>query len=270
MVILPVHLARPSVRHVLLVAVCFSLSASGAAQDNVHFSAADRVTVRDMSAVPSVDIAPGVRFRTVVGSTASFSLAEFDAGSATATHHHTREQVDVGLTGTFDMTIGSRVEALAPGAGVIVPANVSHAIANKQGGVMTLVEFHTVRRPDLVPPRPAMTYPASPKPVEPGPGPFVAQLDVSDRARGGDGTLRAQTSRLAWQRLAQNGAPIEFPAAKVERFVYIVRGMAEAMAQRNAQRVGPGTLIVIPAGHERMTIRAIDADVALVEFSLIG
>ncbi len=103
--------------------------------------------------------------RTVVGTTGSFSIGEFDSGSAAVLHHHTREQADVGITGVFDVTLGTHVEPLGPGAAVIVPPNVAHSIANKGGGVMTVIEFHTVRRPDLVPPRPALTFPASPEPV---------------------------------------------------------------------------------------------------------
>jgi mannose-6-phosphate isomerase-like protein (cupin superfamily) len=118
-----------------------------------------------MTQVSPVDVAPGVHVRTVVGTTGSFSIGDFDAGSAAVLHHHTREQADVGIAGVFDMTIGTHEEALGPGAGVIVPADVAHSIANKRGGVMTVIEFHTVRRPDLVPPRPPMTFPSSAEPV---------------------------------------------------------------------------------------------------------
>jgi quercetin dioxygenase-like cupin family protein len=72
-------------------------------------------------------------------------------------HHHTREQADFGISGTFDVTLGSHVESVGAGAGFIIPADVMHSIANRQGGVAIIIEFHTVRRPDLVPPRPAMT-----------------------------------------------------------------------------------------------------------------
>src|SRR6185369_16036176 len=102
--------------------------------------------------------------------------------------HHTREQADVGIAGMFDMTLKNHVEPLGPGAGVIVPANVAHSIANKGAGVMTVIEFHTVRRPDLVPPRPALTFPASPEAVAvPDDRKLIAPLDG---AGGAPGTAR--------------------------------------------------------------------------------
>ena len=148
-------------RQILAAFACIGLSVPMVAQGDVHFVPGDRVAVREMSAVSPIELAPGVQVRTVVGATGSFSIGEFDTGSAAVLHHHTREQADVGITGGFDMTLGTHVEELGPGAGVIVPSNVAHSIANKRGGVMTVIEFHTVRRPDLVPPRPALTFPAS-------------------------------------------------------------------------------------------------------------
>ena len=39
------------------------------------------------------------------------------------------------------MTLGNHIETVGPGAGVIIPPNVTHSIANVRGGVMTIVEF---------------------------------------------------------------------------------------------------------------------------------
>ena len=123
-----------------------------AAQDSIHFVPADRVAVRVMREVPPIDVAPGLHVRTVVGSTGSFSLADFDAGGVAPVHHHTREQADVGISGVFDVTLGNHIEPVGPGAGVIIPPNVTHSIANVRGGVMTIIEFHTGPAPG---PRPS-------------------------------------------------------------------------------------------------------------------
>ena len=55
-----------------LAVVGFSVPLVG--QDSIHFVPADRVAVRVMREVPSIDVAPGVHVRTVVGSTGSSSL----------------------------------------------------------------------------------------------------------------------------------------------------------------------------------------------------
>ena len=109
---------------------------------SLHFVPGARVAVRVMSQVPAIDLAPGVRVRTVVGTVASFSVADFEPGSAAVLHHHTREQADISLAGSFDMALGDRTEPLAPGFGVIVPPNVAHSIANKSSERMSVIEFH--------------------------------------------------------------------------------------------------------------------------------
>ena len=113
--------------------VSLVLTAAGpATQDPTYFPPVDRVTVRVMADVPPTEPAPGVHLHTVVGTTGSMSLCTFDSGKASPRHHHTREQVDVGVTGIADMTLGTHVETLGPGSGVIVPPDVEHLIANHE------------------------------------------------------------------------------------------------------------------------------------------
>lgn len=50
------------------------------AQESIHVVSRERVTLRRMREVPAVDVAPGVHVRTVVGTTGSFSVGEFEAG----------------------------------------------------------------------------------------------------------------------------------------------------------------------------------------------
>src|SRR5437588_462785 len=114
-----------------------------------------------MHAVPAIDLTSGLHVHTVVGNTASVSVAEMDGGATVAPHHHTREQVDVGLTGTIEATIANHVESLSPGTAVVIPADVTHGFVNRGPGRATAIEFHTVPRPDLVPPRPTTDFPAA-------------------------------------------------------------------------------------------------------------
>ena len=209
------------------------LSAVGV-QDPLYFPPPDRVSVRVMRELSPIDLAPGVHVRTVVGGTGSVSIGEFEPGSAAVLHHHTREQADVGLDGAFDMTIGTHVEKLGLDMGVIVPSNVAHSIANKGTGVMTVVEFHTVPRPDLVPPRPAMTFPSSPEAV---PIPDSRSLVVRLDQPGAEGaqTISGQTCTMTWRRLARGAKPADVQAAGTELLIYILRGtlQLEYMACRS-------------------------------------
>src|SRR6476660_4429989 len=186
--------------------VWISMLVAVGAQDPLYFPPADRGSVRVMSELSPIDLAPGVHVRTVVGATGSVSIGEFEPGSAAVLHHHTREQADVGLTGAFDMTIGTHVEKLGPDMGVIVPSNVAHSIANKGTGVMTVVEFHTVPRPDLVPPRPAMTFPSSAVPASVPEGrALVKQIDGPGGPTNASPMI-GETCIMRWRRLAR-GAP---------------------------------------------------------------
>jgi quercetin dioxygenase-like cupin family protein len=211
-------------RRILAVLACIGSSAPAVAQDDIHFLPRDRVAVREMRSVPSIELVPGVRVRTVVGATGSFSLGDFEGGTAAPLHHHTREQADVGIAGVVEMTLGNHVERLGPGAGVIVPPNVAHSLANKGPGVLTVIEFHTVRRPDLVPPRPALTFPASPEAVAvPDANTLVTQLDEPvGGSRGTPKTMRGQTCDLAWRRLLAGAAATDVHAARAWSSSYVV------------------------------------------------
>lgn len=218
-------------------------------QDSVHFVPADRVSIRRMNDVPAVDLAPGVHVRTVVGTTGSFSIGDFDPGSASALHHHTREQADIGITGEFAMTLDDRVEKLGPGFGVIVPPEVSHSIANKGRERATMIEFHTVRRPDLVPPRPALSFPASETPARLSAGrQLVYPMDRPTRESPAAAFWQhGETCLLAWRRLFSGTGRVELRAGTVERFVYLVRGELRMESTAGPEQVKAGSLIVMPA-----------------------
>jgi hypothetical protein len=89
---------------------CVALSMAPAPQDDLYFLPTDRVSVRNMAAVPPIDVAPGVHVRTVVGPPRSFSVGDFESGSAAPLDHHTHEQTDVGI-GVLDMTRSARCRA---------------------------------------------------------------------------------------------------------------------------------------------------------------
>jgi mannose-6-phosphate isomerase-like protein (cupin superfamily) len=259
----------------LALAVAAAFAAVGRpAQDGVHFLPADRVATRNMRTVPAVDVAPGVHVRTVVGTEASFSFAEFDPGSAAVLHHHTREQADIALDGVFDMTLAGRVERLGPGAGVIVPPDVEHSIRNATSTTLTVIEFHTVRRPDLVPPRPALTFPASAAPVDiPGGRTLVRPLQELARKRADRrAAISGETCTLTWRTLARGSAAaaVNSTPDRTERFVYVLKGDAVILDGSRTEPAPAGTLIVVPARlTQQVRLKAgRGADVVLAEFGL--
>ena len=254
--------------HPLLVGLgCIGLTAPQAPPESLYFLPADRVSVRVMNEVPPVELAPGIQVRTVVGPTGSFSIAELHSGTVAPLHHHAREQADIGIDGTLEMRLGSRVEALEPGAGVVVPPNVAHSIANRRSGTGTVIEFHTVRRPDLVPPRPAMRFPASARAVTiPERQRLVTRFDNLGNALQ---TIQGQTCTLRWRRLLSGAPAIEVHSTSpnAELFVYIINGAADLFASGTVHRVRSGSLIVVPGTERRVSLRAENGNTAtLAEF----
>lgn len=259
-------------RRVVAVVAVLSLGSALFAQDGVHFPSPDAIAIRVMRDVPAAQLSTGFLGRTVVGATGSFSFAEFEDGAGAALHHHTREQVNVGIDGVMEMALGTHTEPLPAGAAVITPANVRHSIRNRSGGRLVSLEFHTIRRPDLVPPRPrpVVPYPVAPEPVAiPDDRKLVAQLATPDQPAGVARMIQGETCTVAWRRLVAGGkaedlAPVRSSA---ELFVYVVSGEADLAAAGLSQRVSAGTLIVIPGQREHVTLKAAgSANVALVEF----
>jgi hypothetical protein len=79
----------------------------------------------------------------------------------------TRAATDIGITGSSQSRWTIEWAAAARGQ-FIIPSNVAHSLANKGTGVARVIEFHTIRRPDLVPPRPAMSYVRRRRQLSPG------------------------------------------------------------------------------------------------------
>ena len=251
----------------VITAVCLSAVAawhSANAQDTVFFPATDRIAIRYLPSIPSIELVPGIRVHTVVGATGSVSFGEFDSAGVAPLHHHTREQADVGLSGRSDMTIGTHVEFLEPGSGVIVPANVRHSIANLGGGVRTVLEFHTVRRPDLVPPRPVLTFPMAAEPVPvPADRRLVRPIDAGDGS-----TLTGETCTMRWRRVAESVDVHPAPTA-TELFIYVARGTVRLAAPRLSSTLGTGMLIIVPATSGSVKLSTAGAEPAsVVEFSV--
>ncbi len=259
-------------RRFLSVVAGLCVGAALVAQESVHFPPTDKVVILAMRDVPAVQLAAGFMGRTLVGATGSFTYAEFEDGAGAAIHHHTREQVNVGIDGAMEMAIGTHTEPLPTGAAVITPANVRHSIRNRSGGRLISLEFHTIRRPDLVPPRPrpAIPYPVAPEPVAvPDDRTLAVQLASPAQPAGIARMIHGDTCTLAWRRLSPGAtatdlAPTETSA---ELFVYVVSGEADVTAPGLSQHVSAGTVVIIPGQHEHLMIKATgSADVALVEF----
>jgi quercetin dioxygenase-like cupin family protein len=258
-------------RGTLVVVALLAVTGSLAAQDPVHFPPTDRITIHVMTDVPETTLGKGFSFRQIVGGTGSFSLAELEPGAGSAGHHHLREQANVGIDGVMDMGIGDHRESLPIGAAVITPPNVRHGVRNSASTRLQSLEFHTIRRPDLTPPRPrpSVPYPVAAEAVPVADGrKLVVQLASPEQPHGVAKTITGETCALSWRRLAAGGAAVDVvPVRGIETFVYVVSGEANLSGTGVKQRVGAGMLILVPAAEQHVMLQAAGGtDVALVEF----
>jgi quercetin dioxygenase-like cupin family protein len=227
---------------VSLFAFTVFAAAGAAAQDTLHFVPAGKLAIRDMNAIPWQAGPNGLRTRTIVGSIGSLTLAELAPGGVTVLHHHTRQQVDVGLTGELQFRLDTGTIVLHRGDWVMVGADVMHGAKNTSAAPAQLLELHTVRRLDLAPPYPVTQWPQSAEPRE---------VMLWNYAHGAyDSTKFAspmsnETSSVDVDRVRNftinNGT-------NSEEFVYIVdgHGSARILGGDTRQDVGPGNVIVIP------------------------
>ena len=74
---------------------------------------------------------------------------------------------------------------------------------------------------------------------------------------------RGETCLLAWRRLNAGTARVELRAGAVERFMYVVRGGLTLTSAAGAERIGAGTLVVVPAG-AAFGIQAVGPEMAAV------
>lgn len=235
------------------------------AQDTIFFPPANRIAIRHMRSVPPLGLDKPLRVHTVVGLTGSASFAEFDSGGVTGPlHHHTREQVDVGLTGTVEASVGSHVEQLSGGYAVVIPADVSHSFANPHSGLVTAIEFHTVRRPDLLPGYPALTFPSSSKAVA-----VADNRALGKRINTSSGeTLKGRTCVVRW-RWVGSTVDLHPRPTRTELFVYVAKGGTKLTAAGRTHLVSEGSLIIIPAELAHARIESADrSKAAVIEFQV--
>jgi quercetin dioxygenase-like cupin family protein len=118
----------------------------------------DTVTSHDVSSLPWTQLRPGIQIKPVVGQIGTFVFAEIEPRAQTVPHHHTHEQANLGLAGSSEIAIGGMTHRLAPRVGTVAPPDAEHFIANPGTVTATLLEFQPIRRLDLLPPRPSLTY----------------------------------------------------------------------------------------------------------------
>jgi quercetin dioxygenase-like cupin family protein len=223
--------------------------------------------VYDINAMHSTELRPGIQIKPVIGQIGTFVFAEFEPGAETVAHHHTHEQANLGLTGSMTISIGGHSHRLTSLVGTMAPADAEHFIANDGTAKATLLEFQPVRRLDLLPPRPALTFPSSPAAAAVAAGANVSSDFGATAANvAGSRILAGRTCTLSvWRAPATpQGVTLTERAVGAEQFAYVIEGHAEFGAGTDRKQIEPGMLIVNPPGAPAIRLRVMGAGPAVL------
>jgi quercetin dioxygenase-like cupin family protein len=233
-----------------------------------------KIAVYDLAGMPMLEASATLRLKKVMGQIGTFALGQFVAGiKSTNPHHHTHEQINVGLTSWLEQKVGGVPHRVAELQGTLIAADVVHGpIMTPEDAAPTFIEFQPVRRTDLPPERVKSAFPiaATEMPLPQG---WRVALDFtstsSDWERLSNGVrAKASTGKgvsvSAWQIPASATAPfdLQLHVPGAEQFAYIVSGAVEIGSGNERHQVKAGALLVNPPDSRPMQARAISTAAA--------
>lgn len=213
----------------------------------------------DLAAQSWMELNPNIRIKKVMGDIGTLSLGEFKAGFRSAPHHHTYEQINIGLFGEFTLPVGGLRHAVSALRGVVIPADVEHNNDVLNSQTPTLIEFQSTRRVDFPPEREKVALPVGAEAL-PVPAGYQVAADFTATSTGWETTAQGVRTKARVSSVSAVGVwvvPVGVRQAfelrrhlpGSEQFAYLVEGAAEASAGTERASMTPGTVVVgVPGG----------------------
>lgn len=232
-----------------------------------------RVTRYDLAASPTVEIGANLRIKKIMGEVGTFMFGTFKAGWKNTPHHHTHEQINIGVTGAFNIVTPTTPHKVSRLQGLVIPPDVMHG--NDVTGETQdplLIEFQPVRRVDFPPEREKVAFKTADAPT-----PAPADMDLDFRPEASGWQPHASGARMnikrgkgvaisAWQLPSSLKEPVEIrpqvPGA--ELFVYVLEGAVDAVVGGERHDAAGGVLLVIAPNAAAPRLRPTSASVVLV------
>jgi quercetin dioxygenase-like cupin family protein len=223
-------------------------------------------STHDLRGRPALEVNANLRIHKVMGQIGTFMVAEFAPGFKPAPHHHTHDQVNVGISGVYHVVTTTQPYQVSLLRGLLVPPDVQHGNQVTADALApVLIEFQPVRRTDFPPERERVTFPmastATPPPAENLELDFRAESAAWQRLPSGarvNAKKGIAAAVAAWEIPASAKVPIDIrsqlPAA--ELFVYVIDGLVEARAGSDRHAASAGILIVTPPGAPPLQVRS--------------
>lgn len=221
--------------------------------------------LHDLAGMPELELNTNIRIKKVMGEIGTFALGKFRAGFKSVPHHHTYEQINVGLTGAFTLPVAGIRHAVSARRGVAIPPDVEHNNdVPGDAGDPELIEFQSARRLDFPPERQQIVLPVGPTALPVPPGRQVA-FDFGSASPGWQGIAKGvrlhastggTTAMSAWEfaPTADDAIPLRLLLPGAEQFLYVVNGVVEATSEAGRVAVKSGALLVSPSGGQPLRI----------------
>jgi quercetin dioxygenase-like cupin family protein len=213
------------------------------------------VTKYDLAATRMIEVNVNLRLMKVMGAIGTFAVGEFSPGVKSTPHHHTHEQINVGISGNTGIVVGAATHTVSRLRGLIIPADVTHGNDVPAGATAPkFIEFQPVRRVDFPPEREKVTFPIASAAL-PVPNGWQLDLDFTGEASGWRSfPNRARINSRAGQLVAVS--TLEIPASATElfdierqipgseEFAYLMEGSLEVRADGRVLQAAPESLLV--------------------------
>lgn len=219
----------------------------------------EAVAYHDFSTMAKWKLGNG-QIRAVMGQSGTLAVLEMPPGTlgpaANAgrnAHHHTQEQIVIGIGGSVIGVIGAGPYRLGSYGAVVVPSNWQHfGINGSVAEPATLIEFQPVLRKNWFSPYPPDTSEKSAEPLAVSHDQHLFE-DFTPSTKGwrveasgaSSKVLSGKTIRLTMWDLTKPNAATDLGHAKSERFVYVLEGNAEITVNSARREAKAETLAVI-------------------------
>jgi quercetin dioxygenase-like cupin family protein len=235
-------------------------------------SAQGRVTHYDVASMPLTEVNANIRIKKIMGEIGTFMIGVFKAGWKSTPHHHSHEQINVGVSGAFNIITPVTPHKTARLQGVVIPADVLHGndvSAETQDPV--LIEFQPVRRVDFPPEREKVTFKIA---GSPNAAPANMDLDFrsdspSWRSHGG-ARMNVKNGKgvavSAWELPAtlKDGVEVRPQVPAAETFLYVLDGNVDVSIGADQHTASAGVLLVIAPNSPAPRLSAKSASVVLI------
>lgn len=215
--------------------------------------------LHDLRGMPELEVNANIRIKKVMGDIGTFMLGRFRAGFTSAPHHHTYEQINIGLRGMYTLPVAGRRHTVSAMRGVVIPPDVEHNNdVPADAGEPELIEFQSTRRLDFPPEWHQIALPVGPTAL---PVPQGRQVGFDFGTSSSDWKtiikgVRTQsrtggtTAISSWEVLptAEDSVVLPLMLPGAEQFLYVAEGTVEATADTRRIVMNPGTLLVNASG----------------------